>query len=150
MIAVSSATRRDVEHLLGIRPERIRLVYSAPDPEFSQSPLADLRYRAAGCWNVFRFNTRTFCMQAEFGPHKNIPRLIEAFAVVRGELENHPKYKDLRLLIIGDEISRNPEVRRAVAQTRTEQVVRFLGFVPFDTSATVLFFCQRLRLSVAL
>ena len=37
------------------------------------------------------------------------------------------------MLIIGDEISRNPEVRRAVAQTRTEQVVRFLGFVPFET-----------------
>ena len=36
-------------------------------------------------------------------------------------------------MIIGDEISRNPEVRRAVAQTRTEQVVRFLGFVPFET-----------------
>ena len=66
-------------------------------------------------------------------PHKNIPRLIEAFAVVRGELENHPVYKDLRLIIIGDEISRNPEVRRAVAQTRTQQVVRFLGFVPFET-----------------
>ena len=50
-----------------------------------------------------------------------------------GELESHPEYNDLRLLIIGDEISRNPEVRRAVAQTRTEQVVRFLGFVPFET-----------------
>jgi glycosyltransferase involved in cell wall biosynthesis len=62
-----------------------------------------------------------------------VPRLIEAFAVVRNELENHPHYNDLRLLIIGDEISRHPEVRRAVVQTRTQQVVRFLGFVPFET-----------------
>ena len=71
-------------------------------------------------------------------PHKNIPRLIEAFAVVRGELEHHPSYQRLRLIIIGDEISRNPEVRRAVAQTRTEQVVRFLGFVPFRNFAGIL------------
>jgi glycosyltransferase involved in cell wall biosynthesis len=39
----------------------------------------------------------------------------------------------LRLIIIGDEISRHSEVRRAVVQTRNQQTVRFLGFVPFDT-----------------
>ena len=66
-------------------------------------------------------------------PHKNLPRLIEAFAVVRGELEQHPVYKDLRLIIIGDEISKHPEVRRSVIQSRVEDCVRFLGFVPFDT-----------------
>ena len=53
--------------------------------------------------------------------------------MVRGELESHPTYKDLRLIIIGDEISKHPEVRRAVVQTRMEQAVRFLGFLPFDT-----------------
>ena len=72
-------------------------------------------------------------MQDVSAPIKISLRLIEAFAVARGELESHPVYKDLRLIIIGDEISRNPEVRRAVVQTRTQQVVRFLGFVPFET-----------------
>jgi glycosyltransferase involved in cell wall biosynthesis len=66
-------------------------------------------------------------------PQKNIPRLVEAFAVVRGELKQHPIYKDLRLIIIGDELSRYPAVRHAVIQTRVENVVRFLGFVPIDT-----------------
>jgi glycosyltransferase involved in cell wall biosynthesis len=66
-------------------------------------------------------------------PQKNIPRLVEAFAVLRGELENHPQYRDLRLIIIGDEISRHPAVRRTVIQTRMENTVRFLGFVPFNT-----------------
>ena len=69
-------------------------------------------------------------------PQKNIPRLVEAFAVLRAELEGHPTYGDLRLIIIGDEISRHPEVRRTVIQTRVEQAVRFLGFVPFDTLRT--------------
>src|SRR5437763_16689285 len=34
VIAVSSATRRDVENLMGVPPDRRRLVYSAPSPEF--------------------------------------------------------------------------------------------------------------------
>jgi glycosyltransferase involved in cell wall biosynthesis len=131
VIAVSTATRRDVENLLGIRPERVRLVYSAPDPKFlnrqsEPGSHAQLRER-------FQIQYPFILYAGRIRPHKNIPRLIEAFAVVRGELEAHPVYKDLRLIIIGDEISRNPEVRRAVAQTRTEQVVRFLGFVPFET-----------------
>ena len=131
VIAVSNATRRDVENFLGIRPERIRLVYSAPDPNFlNYKPQtgSSLRLRER-----FQIHYPYILYAGRIRPHKNIPRLIEAFAVVRGELENHPKYRDLRLLIIGDEINRNPEVRRAVAQTRTEQVVRFLGFVPFET-----------------
>ena len=66
-------------------------------------------------------------------PQKNIPRLVEAFAVAREQLSRHPVYSDLHLIIIGDEISRHPSVRRAVIQTRVEQAVRFLGFVPFDT-----------------
>jgi glycosyltransferase involved in cell wall biosynthesis len=48
-------------------------------------------------------------------------------------LENHPVYKDLRLIIIGDEISKYPSVRQAVIKTRVEEVVRFLGFVPVET-----------------
>jgi glycosyltransferase involved in cell wall biosynthesis len=65
--------------------------------------------------------------------HKNIPRLVEAFAVVRDQLAGHPVYKDLRLVIIGDTISRFPSVRQAVIKSRVEHAVRFLGFVPFET-----------------
>jgi glycosyltransferase involved in cell wall biosynthesis len=131
VIAVSTATRRDVENLLGIRPDRMRLVYSAPDPNFLNYRLEP--HTRQRLLERFQIHYPFVLYAGRIRPHKNIPRLIEAFAVVRGQVENDPRYRDLRLLIIGDEISRNPEVRRAVAQTRTEQVVRFLGFVPFDT-----------------
>ena len=42
-------------------------------------------------------------------------------------------YKDLRLIIIGDTLSQYPAVRQTVIRTRVEQMVRFLGFVPFET-----------------
>jgi glycosyltransferase involved in cell wall biosynthesis len=59
--------------------------------------------------------------------------MIEAFALLRGELDQHPRYHDLRLIIIGDEISDHPEVRQAVIHSRVEAKVRFLGFVPQET-----------------
>jgi glycosyltransferase involved in cell wall biosynthesis len=134
VITVSEATRRDVENLLAIPQDRLRQVYSAPDPRFLQPPPAEADvHRLLERYQI----QQPFILYAgRIRPHKNVPRLIEAFAVVRNDLENHPVYRDLRLIIIGDEISRHPEVRRAVVQTRNQQVVRFLGFVPFETLRT--------------
>src|SRR5581483_9192191 len=131
VMAVSEATSRDLREFLAIPDERIRLVYNAPNPEFfspAQSPAERARilerYQIKYPFLLYAGNIR---------PQKNIPRLVEAFAVARDELSRHPVYKDLHLIIIGDEISRYPSVRRAVIHARVEKVVRFLGFVPFDT-----------------
>ena len=142
VIAVSAATRRDVVNLMGVPPERIRLVYSAPSPEFFQrGHVADAR--AAGpetekleqhrILERYQIHYPFLLYAGAIRPQKNIPRLVEAFAIARAGLTNHPDYQDLRLIIIGDEISRYPAVRQAVIQSRVEDVVRFLGFVPFDT-----------------
>ena len=37
------------------------------------------------------------------------------------------------MIIIGEDVSRYPQLRRAVIECRVENVVRFLGHVPFDT-----------------
>jgi glycosyltransferase involved in cell wall biosynthesis len=140
-IAVSAATRHDVETVLGIPAERVRQIYEAPDPRFlGKGPLNDSGEEAealsAGREEVlerYQVNYPFILYAGTIRPQKNIPRLVEAFAVLRGDLENHPVYKDLRLIIIGDEISKYPSVRRAVIQTRVEEVVRFLGFVPIAT-----------------
>ncbi|HXB68320.1 MAG TPA: glycosyltransferase family 1 protein [Candidatus Acidoferrales bacterium] len=132
VIAVSEATKRDVEKVLGVPPDRIRRVYNAPDPGFSQrasSPGQEQsrileRYQITYPFLLYAGNIRK---------HKNVPRLVEAFAVVHDQLASHPVYKDLRLVIIGDTISDYPAVRQAVIKSGVEQVVRFLGFVPFDT-----------------
>lgn len=137
VIAVSAATRRDVESALGIPAERIRQIYDAPDPRF----VKDGGATGGAEWSEVRQHTLEryqvnypFILYAgTIRPQKNIPRLVEAFAVLRGDLESHPVYRDLRLIIIGDEISKYPSVRRAVIQTRVEDRVRFLGFVPLET-----------------
>ncbi|HVZ15542.1 MAG TPA: glycosyltransferase family 1 protein, partial [Terriglobales bacterium] len=39
---------------------------------------------------------------------------------------------DLKLIIIGDEVSRHPDLRRTVIRSCVQNDVRFLGFVPID------------------
>lgn len=141
VIAVSAATRRDVENLLGVPPSRMRQVYSAPDPRFFEPAPGPAGEDGEDAWGEekkrvlerYQINYPFILYSGRIRPHKNVPRLVEAFAVVRGRLESHPALRDLRLVIIGDEITSHPEVRRTVIQTRMEQCVRFLGFVPFDT-----------------
>ena len=133
VIAVSEATKRDVANLLGVPSVRITRVYNAPDPGFlGRDPAAgeEERRRIMERYQI----DRPFLLYAgAIRHHKNIPRLVEAFAVLREQLAAHPVYGDLRLVIIGDTISQYPAVRQAVLKSKMEHAVRFLGFVPFDT-----------------
>jgi glycosyltransferase involved in cell wall biosynthesis len=143
VIAVSNATRRDVETFLGIPSSRVRTIYNAPDPIFGapSSPaiacIGEQTFRyppdMQRILDRYQIHYPFLLYAGRTNPQKNIPRLVEAFAVVRGQLSEDPLYKDLRLIIIGDGISRQPKLRHAVIQSRVEQTVRFLGFVPIET-----------------
>jgi glycosyltransferase involved in cell wall biosynthesis len=133
VICVSNATLRDVQNTLGIPESRLQMIYNAPDPIFTAQIRGlelDQSYRTM---ERYQINYPFLLYAGNIRPQKNIPRLVEAFAVLRGELSNHPIYSDLRLIIIGDEISKYPSVRHSVIQSRVEHAVRFLGFVPINT-----------------
>ncbi len=129
VIAVSNATRRDLEVVVNIATERIRTVYSAPDPVFRM----ENEGAAEAVLQRYSIQPPFILYAGTIRPHKNVGRLVEAFAVVRAELESNPEFRDLKLVIIGDELSRYPAVRRTVAATRMAASVRFLGFVPGET-----------------
>ena len=143
VIAVSGATRRDVESVLGIPSSRIRVVYNAPDPAFhapeeSHVAAANAEHSTyppdlQRVLDRYRIHYPFLLYVGRTNAQKNIPRLVEAFAVLRGELQDCPPYRDLRLIIIGDEIARQPTLRQAVLHSRVEASVRFLGFVPIET-----------------
>jgi glycosyltransferase involved in cell wall biosynthesis len=133
VIAVSDATRRDVENVLRVPPARIRRVYNAPDPGFRVEGASCDAEQQQRIMERYQINYPYLLYAGNIRRHKNVPRLVEAFAVVRDQLQSHPVYKDLRLVIIGDTISQYPAVRQTVIKSRVEPVVRFLGFVPFET-----------------
>jgi glycosyltransferase involved in cell wall biosynthesis len=61
-----------------------------------------------------------------------VVRIIEAFSALKTELARDDHFPDLKLIIIGDEVSKHPDLRRAVVKSGVQHDVRFLGFVPID------------------
>jgi len=133
VIAVSEATKRDVENLMGVPSRLITRVYNAPDPGFLERDPAAAAEERRGTMERYQIDRPFLLYAGAIRHHKNIPRLVEAFAVLREQLAAHPVYGDLRLVIIGDTISQYPTVRQAVHKSKVEHAVRFLGFVPFET-----------------
>ena len=80
----------------------------------------------------FLLNSPFVLYAGNIKPHKNIDRLIEAFSILRRHGAGETK-----LLLIGDEISKYPNLRRLVHRFQLHQYVRFLGFVPDATLAAL-------------
>jgi glycosyltransferase involved in cell wall biosynthesis len=127
ILTVSEASKRDILHFFKVPEDKVVVVYNAIDERFSRDPLPE---DVARVKERFQLDQRFVLYVGNIKPHKNLVRLIEAFHALRvGELE------DLKLLIIGDEISKFPALRRAVHQHKLHKHVRFLGYLPDDTLA---------------
>ena len=130
IFAVSNFTKTEMEKLFGIPPERIEVVYNAIDERFlhGHASAAD-RELIAKRYQV----TYPFLLYAgRVSAHKNVVRMIEAFSALKGELEKERAFPDLKLIIIGDDLSGNPDLRRTVVRSGVQNDVRFLGFVPIE------------------
>jgi len=130
IFAVSKFSKSEVEKLFGISPERIEVVYNAIDQRFLNGHATDAdRQLIAERYLV----TYPFLLYAgRISPHKNLVRIIEAFSALRGELEKEGRFPDLKLIIIGDDLSGHPDLRRTVIRSGVPNDVRFFGFVPID------------------
>lgn len=130
IIAVSNFTKNDVERLFQIRPGSIEVVYNAIDDRFrcGHASDADRQFIA----ERYQVNYPFILYAGRISPHKNVVRIIEAFSALKTELDKEDRLPDLKLIIIGDEISSHPDLRRTVIRSGVESDVRFLGFVPID------------------
>src|SRR5579863_2266172 len=130
IFAVSNFTRNEIAKLFDIPSDRIEVVYNAIDERFlhGHASAAD-RDLIAQRYQV----TYPFLLYAgRISPHKNVVRMIEAFSALKAELEKDQVYPDLKLIIIGDDLSGNPDLRRTVIRSGVQNDVRFLGFIPID------------------
>src|SRR5437588_1465881 len=130
IFAVSNFTRNEIEKLFEIPLNHIEVVYNAIDERFlhGHATAAD-RDLIAQRYQV----SYPFLLYAgRISPHKNVLRLIEAFSALKTELEKDQLWPDLKLIIIGDDLSGNPDLRRTVVRSGVQNEVRFLGFVPIE------------------
>ncbi len=130
IFAVSNFTRNEIEKLFEIPSERIEVVYNAIDERFLHGHATEAdRDLIARRYQV----TYPFLLYAgRISPHKNVVRMIEAFSALKTELERDQTLPDLKLIIIGDDLSGNPDLRRTVVRSGVQNDVRFLGFIPIE------------------
>ena len=125
ILTVSEASKRDILHFFNVSPEKIVVAYNAIDDHFWLTPAEE---EVARVRERYQLDHQFVLYVGNIKPHKNLVRLIEAFDELR---RTGPE--ELKLLIIGDEISKLPSLRRAVHRHKLHKHVRFLGFVSDDT-----------------
>ncbi len=127
ILTVSEASKRDIIRFLNVPPEKIVVVYNAIDERFRVTPSEEAIARVR---ERYQLDHPFVLYVGNIKPHKNLVRLIEAFDRLR-----KCGFDELTLLIIGDEISKLPSLRRAVHSHKLHKHVRFLGHLPDDTLA---------------
>jgi len=130
IFAVSNFTRSEIEKLFDIPLTHIEVVYNAIDERFlrGHASAADLEMIAQRYQVTYPF----LLYAGRISPHKNVVRMIEAFSALKTELAKDQAYPDLKLIIIGDDLSGNPDLRRTVVRSGVQNDVRFLGFIPIE------------------
>jgi glycosyltransferase involved in cell wall biosynthesis len=129
VMTVSETSKRDIMRFFGTPSEKIDVIHNAYDERFGTEPSEEEisrvreRYQLDGDFILYAGNVK---------PHKNLERVIEAFHIVRNQGLDHVK-----LVMIGDDISKYAALRRAVHRHQLHKYVRFLGYVPEGTLAAM-------------
>jgi glycosyltransferase involved in cell wall biosynthesis len=129
ILTVSESSKRDILRFFDVPPDKITVIYNAIDERFRQQPSEEEMMRVQ---ERFQLHGDFVMYAGNVKPHKNLERLIEAFHLVR-----HEGGLDVKLVVIGDEVSKYAELRRAVHRHNLHKYVRFLGFMPDETLAVL-------------
>jgi len=121
VLADSESTRMDMIELLGVDPDRVRVIYAGVEPCFQrvrdQSVLEAVR-------NRYRLPARFVLGLGTLQPRKNFERLIAAYAQMRGEARS-----GLKLVIAGGLGWMCEGIFRRVEELGLQDEVLFSGYV---------------------
>lgn len=122
IIAISEHTRREVVRHLGVDGTAVSCVHPGPpdwlEPRDSEDEIAHTLKRLGICRPFFLFVGRQDL-------RKNLDRLLEAFARVRGQIDPAPM-----LVLAGSHGWRFGQLKRIRRRLRLETSVRFTGYLP--------------------
>ena len=127
VVAVSESTKEDLINIFNLPESKISVVYNALDERSAHDHTPEERRQVL---ERYQLKDPFILYSGKIRPHKNVHRLIEAFGVLKMELSDDPRYQNLKLIIIGDELSKHQYLRLTVVRSGVQQDVRFFGFVP--------------------
>jgi glycosyltransferase involved in cell wall biosynthesis len=125
VLTVSEASKRDILRFCRIPADKVTVIHNAIDDRFRAEPPADEVERIR---ERFQLHEPFVLYVGNVKPHKNLGRLIEAVHHLHDN-----GYDQLKLLVIGSDISKYQDLRRAIHAFNLHRYVRFLGFVPDQT-----------------
>jgi glycosyltransferase involved in cell wall biosynthesis len=129
VLTVSESSKRDILRFVDVPADKIDVIHNAYDERFGVEPREEDVVRVR---ERYQLHDEFVLYAGNVKPHKNLGRLIEAFHLVRNRGLHH-----LKLVLIGDQISKYAALRRAVHQHQLHQYVRFLGYLPEETLAVM-------------
>jgi glycosyltransferase involved in cell wall biosynthesis len=125
IVTVSETSKRDLKAWFGLPDGKVRVITEGPDPIFQprpRDPDGEQVLRRLG----LNPKTRFLLYVGGLSPHKNLPRLIEAFACLSAT--------DTRLLLVGDlgDVFHThvPEIRATIEQLGLTDRVLLTGYLP--------------------
>ena len=129
VLTVSQASKQDIVRFFDVPESKVTVIPNAIDERFRQPPpdedLVRVRER-------YQLPDRFILYAGNVKPHKNLARLIDAFAAVRRR-----GFDDVGLLLSGSEVSQHATLRRAVHRYNLHKHVRFLGYQTTRTLAAL-------------
>lgn len=129
VICESRWVKSDIERFFRVPAERIAVITAPPVPTFNEHETATLPLEATAA--KLNLPKQFIFYPAQFFPHKNHYRLVEAFAAVS---QRHP---DCWLLLTGQQKYEYGRVFRRVSELGLAERVRHLGYLETDDLATV-------------
>ena len=121
IIAVSQNTKQDIVDLLHIPEEKIEVIYNGISDKFTLIQDPSITKKTLQKYKI----TKQFLLYTGvWRSHKNLPRLIEAFAILRNS-----KHLDLQLVITGKPDPHYPEVKESVIAHNLQEDVIFTDLV---------------------
>src|SRR6185295_858354 len=80
VLTVSQASKQDILHYLKIPGDKVEVIYNGLDARLAQPPTAD---EMAKVRERFQLGSPFILYAGNIKPHKNVDRLIEAYAILR-------------------------------------------------------------------
>lgn len=121
IIAVSRHTKEDIVKHLGISPDKISVVYEAVASRITE--VKDVK-KIEAIRTRYDLNRPFFMYVGQWRTHKNLVRLIRAFALFRHRYE-----LDYQLVLVGKVDPMSPEVQATINQLNLQRHVVLAGYV---------------------
>ncbi|WP_148820045.1 glycosyltransferase family 4 protein, partial [Campylobacter concisus] len=124
ILCESQFVKNDIVKFLGIDPNKIQVVQSPPPKCFNSSTIDVNLYKIIK--EKYNLPEEYIFYPAQFWPHKNHIKLLEAFGIVKKE------FNDLKLVFTGSKQNNFQSVDRRIQELQLENNIVYLGYIDYS------------------